>query len=297
MKTIIPIIILLLSLPIMSYSQFTLNLDKGHSLHIQHSIDYDGAEIEIALPSFAAKEYTEKIVAFTGLPRKFKLVQSNNIQRAMAHFDGKNHYLIYNEDFFSRIKTSGYSDWPAIFVLVHEIGHLLIHHPPEEDIQKARTHELEADQFAGFGLNKLGATVQEALSYIDNFSQNGKGNHPSKDKRIKAITDGWNMGNLNAESVNGPCNSNEGSITFVNECQTRMQIYLRNERTKKSHKIILGKGGSETIHLNALSGSYSYNAETPAGDRLALKLNLDYPKVAGSLKIIPCKTQVIALKE
>lgn len=300
MQKLIPIIILLMLPFSRSFAQFTIDLSKGHSLHIQHAIEFnDGVKIEIALPSLAAKEYTDKIVAFTGLPIKFKLVQSTDIPTAMAHFDGKNHYLIYNEDFFSRIKASGYSDWPAIFVLVHEIGHLLIQHPSVEDTKKRKDQELEADQFAGYGLCRLGATVQEALSYIDHFSNEEQGNHPDRNKRIKAITDGWNMGNLDAESVNGPCNSNDGNITFVNESASRLKLKIsyKLKGQSKYNELILSIGSAETIMLDRLNDfTYTYKAYAPytsMGRTYSMWDNS--PKFAGTFNVIPCKTQVFTL--
>ena len=78
-----------------------------------------------------------------------------------------------------------------MFLLAHEVGHHLNGHT----IMKGGSTpelELEADQFAGFVLYKLGASLQQAqevMKYIAKTEQSKT--HPARNSRMLAIQTGW----------------------------------------------------------------------------------------------------------
>ena len=281
----------------LSHSQFTLDLNKGMTYHLQESLDIDGAEISITMPSQFAHNYVIELVEMTGLPMTFKLVQSREITKAMAYLTREDAYLVYNESFLNQIKQNSYNDWSAIYVLIHEIGHLLIKHPESdaEDIAKRREHELQADHFAGFWLNKLGATSQEAIQYTEKLKSSSNGFHPGKEQRIHSIIAGWNKANKKYKQHNlQHCNSQIGSITFVNETNTSFVLLLTNARSYSSKKeISISPGTSKTIDLNVANGleSYKYSANKQIPGFYSSNAAF-----SGTIKVIPCKTQVVILK-
>ena len=60
-----------------------------------------------------------------------------------------------------------------------------------------RKQELEADEFAGFILGKLGATLEQTSSSINLMASNSDdtySTHPSKSKRLAAINKGHKKG-------------------------------------------------------------------------------------------------------
>ena len=62
--------------------------------------------------------------------------------------------------------------------------------------------ELEADEFAGFVLAKLGATLTqatEAIALMASDEDDTYSSHPSKSKRITAIRKGYNNGSAEKE--------------------------------------------------------------------------------------------------
>ena len=62
-------------------------------------------------------------------------------------------------------------------------------------VQEKILKELEADEYSGFLLQKLGATLEESLAGISLISPNNDSEtHPSKDKRLIAIKKGFNNG-------------------------------------------------------------------------------------------------------
>ena len=90
------------------------------------------------------------------------------------------------------VQNKSGSEWTSYSILAHEIGHHLNGHTIASK-HSSHQNELEADEFSGFILGKLGANLSDAqiaMSLIatpyDSFT------HPSKQKRLTAISKGWN---------------------------------------------------------------------------------------------------------
>jgi hypothetical protein len=138
-----------------------------------------------------AEDAVAKIVSYTGLTQNFQIVQDLNIRNANAYIKNKQRYIAYNPKFMLRVKDRTKSDWGAISVLAHEIGHHLSGHTL---IKRRRDpqEELEADRFSGFILYKMGASLEQAKSAINFVELNSDPEtHPPKIERLIAITSGW----------------------------------------------------------------------------------------------------------
>jgi hypothetical protein len=88
-------------------------------------------------------------------------------------------------------KAAG-DNWASIAILAHEIGHHLNGHtllgsgsqPPLE---------LEADEFSGFVLRKMGASLSQAQSAMKIAADTrASRTHPAQQDRLTAIAEGWN---------------------------------------------------------------------------------------------------------
>lgn len=148
-----------------------------------------------------AKETVERIVRYTGLTENFEIVENPNISTAIAYIKKGKRYVAYNPAFMLRVKDRTKSDWGAISVLAHEIGHHLSGHTL---IKRRRDpqEELDADRFSGFILNKMGASLDEAKSCINLVELNSNPEtHPMKNARLVAITIGWLDANSLEEGV------------------------------------------------------------------------------------------------
>lgn len=276
------------------YAQFTINLSKGMTFHLQESVEFDGAEIDITMPSQFAHNYVTELVEMTGLPMTFKLVQTNSefLDHALAYLDGDDQYLIYNENFIKQVRANSHGDWTPLFILVHEIGHLLIKHPYSEDQKEKKKYELQADYFAGFWLNKLGATIQEAIQYAEQLPRQSKGYHPSRENRIKAISEGWNKANKKSQNIsNTPCQTNMGSATFVNETNTPFVLIIRKGNYSNKIEVSISPGTSQTIDLKESDNMHKYSAHEKENGFYRMA-----PSFTGTISVIPCKTQVVILK-
>jgi hypothetical protein len=89
------------------------------------------------------------------------------------------------------VDNSTKTDWASISILAHEIGHHLNGHTLD-NLGSRPDKELEADDFSGFVMFKLGASLQDAQKAISTLvSEEGSSTHPGKFARLTAIQKGW----------------------------------------------------------------------------------------------------------
>lgn len=146
-----------------------------------------------------AQLMVDRITESVGLFRNFVVQECPNINNAIAKNievepGYKERYILYDNDFFERINNSANTDWAAISILAHEIGHHLNGHALTN---KGSTHEfeIEADYFSGMALAKMGATLDEAKGAIQSLKyERATATHPAKFDRLMAIQEGWNKG-------------------------------------------------------------------------------------------------------
>jgi len=163
---------------------------------------YDGKAITVdprALTTPAAPQSAEAVAAimrFTGLPQNFRIIESN-VPNAAAMIvlgpDGLAQRVIaYNRQFVERLhRVAAGSDWPAVSIMAHEIGHHLSGHTLMPGGSQPLI-ELEADKFSGFVLFKMGATLADAEKAIATLVPEADGpTHPGRKRRLAAIEAGW----------------------------------------------------------------------------------------------------------
>ena len=137
------------------------------------------------------RQIAERILDAVGLNANFE-IQPANIENAAAVVYGGKRYVLYNPTFINNlIKTTG-TDWAAISVLAHEIGHHLNGHTVTATGSQP-DKELEADEFSGFVLRKMGATLAQAQAAMKTLAtQRATYTHPAQYDRLAAIEQGWN---------------------------------------------------------------------------------------------------------
>ena len=115
-----------------------------------------------------------------------------DVPNAAAVISQNKRYILYNPDFINGLNDKAGNEWAAISILAHEVGHHLNGHTLD-NIGSRPDLELEADEFSGFVLRKLGATLkesQEAMRLAADYK--GSDTHPGQQKRLTAIATGWN---------------------------------------------------------------------------------------------------------
>ena len=148
-------------------------------------------DIIMVNPSAVTEAVVKNIMSTIGLKANFELRAANVPTAAAVIMDGKR-YIMYNPDFMNKINSATGSDWAAISILAHEIGHHLNGHTLD-NIGSVPATELDADEFSGFVLQKMGASLADAQAVMALIaSQKGSHTHPPKNQRLTYIATGWN---------------------------------------------------------------------------------------------------------
>ncbi len=139
-----------------------------------------------------AERVVERILQPLGLTRNFLVVECPNTENCFATVvDGKR-FIIYDGQFMKQVESLTKTDWSAISIVAHEIGHHLQGHTID-GMGSRPSKELEADRFSGFVLHQLGASLDESLIAIRTLSSvESTDSHPGLGVRVEAISLGWN---------------------------------------------------------------------------------------------------------
>ncbi len=144
-----------------------------------------------------AERVVDRILRPIGLLRNFKVVECSNTKNCFATVLKGQRFIVYDAAFMQSIEEETETDWSAISIMAHEIGHHLQGHTIDgrgEQPQK----ELEADKFSGFVLHQLGASLDESLVAVRKLGNAyATSTHPAKPIRIESIRKGW----LEAEAL------------------------------------------------------------------------------------------------
>lgn len=232
------LILLLLIVPIVSFGQTQRELELCLALQSRSFSSINEAD-----------DALEKVLSVTGLKKNFTLTPCDGIQNALALTVQGERYIFYDKDFLKSISPSrGFSN---LAILAHEIGHHLNNHALDfalyysgvikpETKSVRRKQELEADEFAGFVMAKLGATLAEAQEPFYSISREGDdtySTHPSRYKRLRAVEKGYkNAGGKNVKL--GSANSNnlstiDSEMDLNNDGKVDFKDYLLKRKTKR----------------------------------------------------------------
>jgi len=197
------LLILLLLVPIFSFGQTKDELQL--CLAMQPSNFMSDSEAENVL---------DKILNTIGASANFVLIPCSEINNAAATSYKGIRYILYDKEFMQLI-NSRTNDWASLAILAHEVGHHINGHSLDillmaadvvetKSLENKRKQELEADEFAGFVLAKLGADLNSALSFTNIFTDKDDtySTHPSKSKRVNAVKKGFNKAGGNSSVAN-----------------------------------------------------------------------------------------------
>jgi hypothetical protein len=209
-----PAILAIIFILLVTVSQAQNLTDKKQV--ITESVAVSTVTNTVDLPFFASSSDAEKIIAgimnAMGLEGNFKIKVANvpNVEATIRHHE---RYILYNPEFVTQVNSVTKNKWASIFILAHEVGHHLEGHTIA-DIKNSPGIELQADQFAGFVLCKMGATLQDAqraMHYISNIEASKS--HPGRADRLAAIEKGWHK--AEAQMTGSSLNSNTASQTIA----------------------------------------------------------------------------------
>lgn len=135
------------------------------------------------------------IILVSGIKSPIILKEADvlNLEAAISH---RKRLILYNPKFINWLYKATNDKWAATALLAHELGHHLYGHTLKKRGSRPAV-ELEADEFAGLVLFKLGATLdqaQEVMKHITTIS--GSSTHPGRLARMDAIKRGWESASL-----------------------------------------------------------------------------------------------------
>jgi hypothetical protein len=143
------------------------------------------------ISTFNVHEMLQEIMNVTGLQQNFELKQADvlNIEASISH---RERTILYNPAFITSLNNLTKDKWAVMALLAHEVGHHLNGHTIRKGGSTPEL-ELQADEFAGFILQKLGATLQQSQKVMNYIAKPKESRtHPSKNSRLIAIEKGWN---------------------------------------------------------------------------------------------------------
>ncbi len=178
-----------------------------------------------------AKTMIADIIEVVGLKQNFEVLATGVDNAAAVVYQGKR-YILYNPDFINRLDAAAGNKWASISILAHEIGHHLNGHTLEH-IGSRPDKELEADEFSGFVLRRMGATLAEAqgaMMVAANYKRSLT--HPGQTERLTAIAGGWNRANIQQ-------GGKDLAKTTPVKKQTDNTVYARSQPVKQNNETII----------------------------------------------------------
>ena len=140
-------------------------------------------------------EMVNKITNVVGLKNRFRLVSLKKYNNCSAvcfnNNIGQERFIQFDRDFLEAYQKKTNNQWFVVGVLAHELGHHFNGHSLD-GIGSRPDKEIEADEFAGFILQKLGASAEAAKGIFSFLNEtDGPPTHPVRHKRYAAVGKGW----------------------------------------------------------------------------------------------------------
>lgn len=133
----------------------------------------------------------ENIVRRSGLKQNFYVMECPNTDNCFAATRNGERLIVYDPSFMRKIDNVAKTDWAALSILAHEIGHHLQGHTIKAGGSE-HEKELEADEFSGFVMYQMGAKLKEAQLAIYSLTTDyATSTHPARSLRLKAIETGY----------------------------------------------------------------------------------------------------------
>lgn len=138
-----------------------------------------------------AESVVDRILKPIGLTRNFIVVECPQTENCFATTVNGVRYIVYDKVFLKRVDNRTQTDWAAISIMAHELGHHLQGHTIDGRGSRP-DKELEADKFSGFIMHQMGASLEQSEAAMKLLqAEEGTYTHPPKRSRLAAIEKGW----------------------------------------------------------------------------------------------------------
>lgn len=176
----------LLTLLVASLYTSTTRSADGIKEHFSNILPGDS----ITATDHSIQQMMNEILLVAGKLNDFEL-QAANVRNLEAVISHHKKIIRFNPKYMQWISKVSGDKWSSYALIAHEIGHHVKGHTKKRSGSKPRV-ELEADEFAGFILARLGASLeqaQEVMNYI--AGETASKSHPGRVARKQAIKKGW----------------------------------------------------------------------------------------------------------
>jgi hypothetical protein len=164
------------------------NQDEINELENDEDIDIKPITDSELSPDINAYKTVVDVIRETGLAQNFIIIPGD-VEDVIAYIENNERVLSYNPNFMKQVQND--SNWVGISVLARQIGHHLGNHELKNGKPSAE-EELDADRYAGFVLQKMGATMQDAIHALEEGLKDKTDFTVNKNKRIAALVEGFN---------------------------------------------------------------------------------------------------------
>lgn len=164
------------------------------------------------------EDMIDRILEIANIKQKYNICRSADSSNAFALIYKNKRTIIYDSKFIHKLaKDVKELHWGKVTILAHEIGHHKFQHTDRlgklNQLDATRRYairrqfELQADQFAGTVLARMGASLENSQALVASLEvhlDDPNSTHPSAQKRIIAVTNGWKKG---CRQIRSNCNS------------------------------------------------------------------------------------------
>lgn len=174
--------------PAQSYARRHGNLISPNAMPFGEEAALERQQIKV---SKIVHDAIMDITEHCGLKQNFVVIPAN-IPNALAYMYNGQRVLYFNASFIEMAHDDIEPNWAVISILAHEVGHHLLGHIFVLD-NNFKQRELEADEFSGFIMYRMGASLDEATITMRTLGMGADApTHPGKAARMAAIERGWN---------------------------------------------------------------------------------------------------------
>lgn len=187
-----------------------------------------------------AIEAVNEIVRRSGLKQNFYVMECPNIDNCFAAVRDGERLIVYDAAFMKKINGLTNTDWAAMSILAHEIGHHLQGHTLKTSGSE-QSKEIEADEFSGFVMYQMGASLANAQSAIKKLTTDyDSGTHPPRGQRLGAIKRGFSNAQALYPSVKQKKDYDENKKEVAEVKPAEVEAVVTNKSSAEVSKVKTG---------------------------------------------------------
>ena len=123
--------------------------------------------------------------------QSYVLLTQSEIASMLAYYDNDSVRVVsYDPAFLIDIAKRAGTPWAVVSAVAHEVAHFLAGHATGATGSLSQ-RELEADQFSGFVLCALGASLPQSQAVLRVLEDGDNSRRPTAAERLAAVERGW----------------------------------------------------------------------------------------------------------